>query len=91
MAGKKVASDKVGDVRLSDPGHVPPMSCFILQREEDVSGTSGTGAVAQGVVFSDGRVVLRWLTIVSSMGLYDSIADLEKIHGHGGKTKVIWL
>jgi len=34
---------------------------FVLHRDEDVSGVSGTGVVAEGVVFSDGAVVVRWL------------------------------
>ena len=64
---------------------------FILMRVEDESGVSGTGAVAQGVVFTDGTVALRWMTGLRSTGIYDSIEDVEKIHGHGGKTLVKFL
>lgn len=64
---------------------------FVLHREEDESGVSGTGAVAQGVIFTDGTVALRWMTGLRSTGIYDSIEDVEKIHGHGGKTKVKFL
>lgn len=32
---------------------------FIL-RSEDVSGTSGTGVVAEGVEFSNGQVAIHW-------------------------------
>ena len=33
---------------------------FVLQRNEDETGVSGTGIVAEGVEFSDGTVALRW-------------------------------
>jgi hypothetical protein len=36
----------------------------------------------EGVVFSDGRVAVRWLTAVRSVSVWDSMDDLLKIHGH---------
>ncbi len=65
------------------------MKLFYLQRDIDESGVSGTGIVAEGVEFSDGRVCMRWLTSTASTGFYDSIDQLELIHGHNGKTKVV--
>lgn len=59
-------------------------------RIEDESGVSGVGYVAQGVEFDNGKCALAWLTAVSSVALYDNIEDLEKIHGHDGKTIVEW-
>ena len=35
---------------------------FELHRDDDVSGVSGTGVVAEGVLFSSGRVALEWLS-----------------------------
>lgn len=67
------------------------MRPFNLDRLEDESGVSGTGTVAQGVVFDDGTCAMRWLTNKASTAIYDSITDLEAIHGHGGKTKVVYL
>jgi hypothetical protein len=64
---------------------------FNLVRETDVSGVSGTGVVAEGVVFSDGTAVLRWLTATASTAIYASIWSLRDIHGHGGATQVVWL
>ena len=66
------------------------MKLFNLVRTEDVSQVSGLGIVAEGVVFSDGVAVLRWLTAGGSTGIYDSIEHLEKIHGHEGRTKVVY-
>lgn len=66
------------------------MKTFALHRNEDVSGTSGTGKVAQGVEFDDGTVALRWLTRYRSTAFYANAGDLETIHGHDGKTRVVW-
>lgn len=61
---------------------------FWLVRNEDVSGVSGTGVVAEGFEFSDGRVALRWRTKTSSTATYDSLFDVEAIHGHEGRTVI---
>lgn len=63
---------------------------FHLERDEDVSGVSGTGIVARGVIFPDGSCVLRWDTVVRSTVFYDSIEDVEKITGHGGRTRIVY-
>lgn len=72
---------------------------FVLQRDEDETGISGTGVVAEGVEFSDGVVALRWLVPASAPGagnptsvvFHDNgISSVEKIHGHNGKTKIVW-
>ena len=66
------------------------MRLFDLQRDVDESGISGVGVVAEGVEFTDGTVVMRWLTETPSTGLYNSIEELEAIHGHGGCSWVEW-
>lgn len=63
---------------------------FHLQRDEDVHGVSGEGTVAQGVIFDDDTVAMRWLTETSTSVIFDSIEDVKKIHGHDGKTKVVF-
>lgn len=67
------------------------MRTFNLQRDDDETGISGTGVVAQGVEFDDGKVVMRWLTDTASYGIYDSMADLVVIHGHGGRTYPVYI
>jgi hypothetical protein len=42
------------------------MKRFHLERTEDASGVSGIGKIAEGIVFEDGTVGLRWLTEVKS-------------------------
>lgn len=67
------------------------MRRFELHRDVDESGVSGIGVVAEGVQFSDGRCAMRWLTETASTGLYDSISDVQTIHGHGGLTQIVWI
>jgi hypothetical protein len=67
------------------------MKRFILNRIVDETGISGTGHVAEGVVFSDGKCALRWMTEFASTCTYDSINDVEHIHGHNGKTVIEWI
>jgi hypothetical protein len=68
----------------------PNAKLFLLQRNEDETGVSGEGLVAEGVEFSDGQCVVRWLTDLTSLGIYQSLKEVEAIHGHGGKTIVVW-
>lgn len=67
------------------------MRRFELHRDHDVSGISGTGVVAQGVVFDDGTAVVRWLGQRRSTVVWSSIEDVEAIHGHGGATRIEWV
>lgn len=69
------------------------MNRFFLYRHEDESGVSGTGYVAEGIVFTGGKCAVSFLPGqlgVSSIIVYESIEDVEKIHGHGGKTEIRW-
>jgi len=67
------------------------MKLFVLNRKQDISGVSGVGIVAEGVMLHDGKCVLSWLTPHSSVCIYDSIESLNLIHGHDGKTIVEWV
>ena len=66
------------------------MRRFHFERAEDASGVSGCGRVAEGVIFSNGKVALEWLSAHASTALYDCLADVEYIHGHEGKTKIVF-
>lgn len=65
------------------------MKLFHFYRREDETGVSGTGPVVEGVQFSNGWCVLRWISDKSSLGFYQSIQEVEAIHGHGGKTEIV--
>ncbi len=67
------------------------MRRFVLERTEDVSGTSGTGIVAEGCQFTNGYVALTWMSPYFSLGTYHSMDVLLNIHGHGSKTKTKWI
>lgn len=68
----------------------PPGRRFHFDRSEDVHNTSGTGMVAWGYEFPDGTVAVRWNSAYASTALYNNIKELQIIHGHQGRTKVVW-
>lgn len=64
---------------------------FHFERAEDVSGTSGCGRVAEGCLFEEtGEVVVYWLGAHSSINIYHSMDDVLFIHGHQGRTVVVF-
>ena len=66
------------------------MRCFVLLRQDDHTGVSGTGVVAEGVAFTDKSVAIRWLSPTPSTATWNSVEDAIKVHGHGGKTLVMF-
>lgn len=77
------------------------MKTFWLVRDEDETGISGTGVVAEGVKFLDGTTVLRWLQdgvapehqdrgVRPTTVVFESVEAVEALHGHGGKTRIVW-
>ena len=66
------------------------MKRFILYRFVDVSGVSGENEVAEGVQFTDKTVALRWYGEKPSTVIWNSIEDAIAIHGHDGKTRIMW-
>lgn len=66
------------------------MRLFHLLRKEDVSGTSGVGIVAEGVEFTNGMCALTWLSPAHCVNIYDNIKTVEAIHGHDGKTLIVF-
>jgi len=67
------------------------MRRFELHRRQDTTGRSGTGVVAQGCQFDNGRVAMTWMTSTTSCCWYDAISDVQSIHQHGNHTDVMWL
>jgi hypothetical protein len=72
---------------------IPAHRRFILERDEDPSGIAGTGRIAEGVLFTNGVVALRWTSEwPTSVVFYDrGIEAVEAVHGHGGSTRIVWL
>lgn len=64
---------------------------YWLYRLKDSSGISGRGWIANVAVFPNGKVVSAWCVPgkPQSVVVFDSVADLLAIHGHGGSTILI--
>jgi hypothetical protein len=67
------------------------MRRFELHRDEDATGVSGVGIVAEGVVYHNGWVSMIWRTSLFSLVVYPNIMSVESIHGHNGKTRLVFL
>ena len=66
------------------------MRTFKLVRDEDISGVSGIGIVAEGVVFHDDQVVLSWFGRHHTIEVCPTMADVIAIHGHSGATRIVY-
>lgn len=66
---------------------------FELHRDVDETGISGTGVVAEGLITRDDVAMMRWLTEwPSSICFYErGLESVIAIHGHNGKTRVVFL
>ena len=65
------------------------MRKFYLFRHEDIHNNSGTGVVAEGVIFGDGTGSYTWLTKQKTVTTFVKIKDVMELHSHGGKTDII--
>ena len=62
---------------------------FKLHRKLDVHGNSGTGQVATIVVIPSGKAIMWWdNSPIQSITIYDSITNIEELHGHQGASTV---
>lgn len=70
---------------------------FALVRDVDVTGVSGTGVVASGVIWPDRRAAMLWNTgrppaghtrPVRQVFLWDSVEEIEPVCGHQGATRL---
>ncbi|WP_207936001.1 hypothetical protein [Actinomadura sp. KC216] len=73
------------------PASTPTPRRFQLVRDVDVTGVSGTGIVADGVLWPDQTATVRWRGDMPSTVNWDNIAHAERVHGHGGATRFEWL
>lgn len=68
------------------------MTRFYLNRKEDVSGISGCGRVAAGVVLPSGKTLLEWIVGEHrSVEFWPTLHDCISVHGHGGRTQIEWM
>ena len=64
---------------------------FELHRHVDVSGISGTGIVADGIMWPDGSADIRWRGANPCAVHWDRFESAETIHGHEGATEIVFL
>lgn len=66
---------------------------FLLVRNTDVTGVSGTGVVAEGVLFSNGVVALQWTSEFPTSVVFHQrgMESVAAVHLHNGATVVQWL
>lgn len=72
------------------------MRSFEMIRKDDETGISGTGKVVEGVVFTDGECVVKWV-VENSMGrcvaIWPNLASFLSIHVYphpDNKTEIIF-
>lgn len=63
---------------------------FHLTRDHDVSGISGTGHIADGVLWDNGTVTICWRGRHESVVHRRSVRSVEEIECHGGATRLVW-
>lgn len=77
---------------MTEQSSAPAPRRFRLLREEDETGVSGTGEVAQGVLFFDGWFALHWIREPALMTtVYNDLDRMIAVHGHGGKTRIDFI
>jgi hypothetical protein len=65
---------------------------FQLHRDTDVSGIPGVGVVAEGITFSNGTTVVRWVVGEhQSTVVWPDVDSVVASHGHNGATRLVWV
>ena len=65
------------------------MKKFYLLRHEDIHNNSGTGVVAEGIIFGDGTGSYTWLTKHKTITTFVKVKDVIDLHSHNGRTDMI--
>lgn len=64
---------------------------FHLERDVDVTGASGIGYVADGVLWPDGTATVHWRGDDNSDAFWPTgIAGIERRSCHDGLTRIVW-
>ena len=67
------------------------MRFFNVMRNDDISGISGCGIVAEGVEFHDGQVAISWFGRYHILEVCKDLKTWLDVHGHEGRTIVEFL
>lgn len=63
------------------------MKTFYLLRHEDVHGNSGTGVVAEGIIFDSGMCAMTWLSDIPTVTNFRNIVDVDDSTGTTGRPR----
>ena len=103
IPGERVVTETQPD--MIDAGYLPvepvqleTMRTFTMLRKGNLSTTHGCNQVNppdeaqfEGVIFSDGKCAIRWLTLKRSISVWDSFEDMMAIHGHPEyESELVW-
>lgn len=71
----------------------PGFRRFVLDRGVDVTGVSGTGIVAEGVLFENGVACVQWLSDFPTSVVFHQrgMESIDAVHGHHGQTRIVFL
>jgi hypothetical protein len=72
----------------------PDPQPFLMVRNKDETGVSGTGIVLEGCVFSDGSVAYTWRSGKKTMSWCISFESFRELHidSHpSNETEIIWI
>ena len=75
------------------PNKFPPQA-FPMVRNADETGVSGTGVVAEGCVFSNGKCVVEWIGATPCTQVWPTFDCFKAVHikpHPGNKTEIRWL
>lgn len=75
-----------------DDGQPGQFRRFQLHRDVDVTGVSGTGIVADGILWPDGTASVRWCSDHPCVVFWDrGWESVEHVHGHNGASRIVWI
>ncbi|WP_205048925.1 hypothetical protein [Streptomyces alboflavus] len=84
----EVTRELTGRTVVRPDQHLVPLR-FTLRRRLDVSGLSGVGDVADGVLWPDGTASVRWRGEHPSAVFWDrGRVSVEFVHGHQGASEI---
>jgi hypothetical protein len=68
----------------------PEFRRYLVVRDEDVSGVSGTGVVCEVAQFSDGHAAVHWLgKWPMTTPHHEGLKTITAVHGHEGRTRLV--
>jgi hypothetical protein len=69
------------------------MKSFYLNRLVDIYNQGFVGIIAEGVIFSDGSVVIKWIikNSPSSIVLWKSIEDVKQVNCRDDNTVIEYM